>query len=64
MVIAAAVGLMVLVFVVLALSGGDDPGTATTPATSGATTTPARAAAITLDERLDRLDALIDRAGG
>jgi serine/threonine protein kinase len=64
MVIAAAVGLMVLVFVVLALSGGDDPGTATTPATSGATTTPARAAAITLDDRLDRLDALIDRAGG
>lgn len=65
-VIAAAVGLMVIVLVVLALGGGDGGGDP--PATdAGATTTtatPAASPAITLDQRFDQLDALIDRAGG
>jgi len=63
MVIAAAVGLMVLVLVVLSLGGGDGNGAGTTSTDAGAATTTVPAA-ITLDERFDQLDALIDRAGG
>ena len=63
MVIAAAVGLMVLVLVVLSLGGGDGNGGGTTSPDAGAATTTVPAA-ITLDERFDQLDALIDRAGG
>jgi serine/threonine protein kinase len=61
MVISAAVGLMVLVLVVLALGGGGSGGDAT-GTTSTATTPTAPPAAITLDERFDQLDALIDGA--
>ncbi len=64
MVIAGAVGVMVLVLVVLTLSGGDADrsatnATATTGTAAAATTT----APITLDERFDQLDELIDAAG-
>ncbi len=62
MVIAGAVGLMVLVLVVLALGGGDGGGGETSSTGAGVTTT-AAPAATTLDERFDQLDALIDGAG-